>query len=188
MESVFRGLIVYVFLFIVFRVAGKRTLAQMTPFDLVLTLIISETVQQALVDSDHSLTNAFLLVLTLVGTAILLSILKQKSPIIEKLLDSVPVLVIEKGETHRDRMERIRVDDSDIISSGRQQQGLKSLDEIDFAVVENDGKITVIPKQRANGKGQTEPARQPKPEPGSEARKQTRRKTGQDEQERPEDS
>ncbi|MFX4689755.1 hypothetical protein ABTB16_20325, partial [Acinetobacter baumannii] len=71
MDSVLRALVVYAFLLIVFRIAGKRTLAQATNFELVLLLIISETVQEALVDQDHSVTNAFLLVVTLVGTSLL---------------------------------------------------------------------------------------------------------------------
>ena len=77
MESVFRGLIVYFFLLIMFRISGKQTLSQTTSFDLVLLLIISETTQQAMVNSDHSVTNGFLLIITLVGTTIVLSALKQ---------------------------------------------------------------------------------------------------------------
>ena len=75
MDSVLRGLLVYFFLLIVFRISGKRTLSQTTSFDLVLLLIISETTQQAMVDNDHSITNGFLLIMTLVGTSILLATL-----------------------------------------------------------------------------------------------------------------
>ena len=70
MEPVIRGLLVYAFLLVVFRIAGKRTLSEASSFDLVLALIISETVQQAMVDSDHSLTTGMILVLTLVATDI----------------------------------------------------------------------------------------------------------------------
>jgi len=77
MESVIRGVIVYIFLLIVFRLAGKRTLAQASNFELVLLLIISETTQQAMVDNDHSLTNSFLLILTLIACTVTLSWLKE---------------------------------------------------------------------------------------------------------------
>ena len=146
MDTVLRGLAVYFGLLIIFRLAGRRTLAQMTPFDLVLVLIISETIQQALVDSDHSIINAFVLVITLVGSAILMSVLKQKSTKIERLLDGLPVLVIENGKLHHDRMDQMRVDEDDIMSEAREMQGVKKLEDIQHAVAETSGRISVIPK------------------------------------------
>ena len=79
MESVIRAAAVYLFLLLVFRLAGQRTLAQITTFDLVLLLIISEAIQQALIGNDNSMTNAALVVLTLAGLNVALSILKQRS-------------------------------------------------------------------------------------------------------------
>ena len=85
MDSVIRGLAVFITLLVVFRVAGKRTLHETTTFDFVLILIISETVQQAMIDNDNSFTNAFLLVCTLVGINILFSLLKQRwSAVLER--------------------------------------------------------------------------------------------------------
>ncbi len=147
MDAVLRALVVYFVLLIIFRIAGNRTLAQMTSFDLILLLIISETIQQALVGSDQSITHAFLLVLTLVGAAVLLSLLKQKSRRLERLLEGAPVVVIEKGQEHQERMDKMRVDAADIMESARQQEGLRRLDDIDYAVVERNGEITVIPKE-----------------------------------------
>jgi len=147
MDAVLRALVVYFVLLIIFRIAGNRTLAQMTSFDLILLLIISETIQQALVGSDQSITHAFLLVLTLVGAAVLLSLLKQKSRRLERLLEGAPVVVIEKGQVHQERMDKMRVDAADIMESARQQEALRRLDDIDYAVVERNGEITVLPKE-----------------------------------------
>ena len=97
MESIVRGLVIYTILLVVFRMAGKRTLSETSSFDLILLLIISETVQQALIDSDNSVTNAALLVLTLVGADVLLSIAKQRVPSLERLLDGSPVIVMQDG-------------------------------------------------------------------------------------------
>ncbi|MBL1685893.1 DUF421 domain-containing protein, partial [Klebsiella pneumoniae] len=91
MDSVIQALAVYGFLLVLFRMAGKRSLAQITTFDFVLLLIISESIQNALVGQDYSLTHAALLVMTLVGVDIGLSLLKQRSPRIERLLDDVPL-------------------------------------------------------------------------------------------------
>ena len=90
MSSILRAAAVYLVLLVVFRVAGKRTLSDMTTFDLVLVLIISEAVQTALVDTDNSMTNAFLLVITLVGIDVLLSVLKHRFPSFGRSLDVIP--------------------------------------------------------------------------------------------------
>src|SRR5688572_20946993 len=136
MDSVLRGLIVYFFLLVVFRISGKRTLSQTTSFDLVMLLIISETTQQAMVDDDHSITNGFLLILTLVGTTVTLAWLKQRFPRLEQLLEGTPLVIIEDGRLHKDRMDSVRVDEEDILSAARQAHGLERLDQIKYAVVE----------------------------------------------------
>src|SRR5688572_3874119 len=147
MESVIRGLVVYAFLLIVFRLAGKRTLAQATNFELVLLLIISETTQQAMVDDDHSVTNGFLLILTLIGCTILLSVLKQRYRTLEKWLDDVPLIIFENGQLHHDRMNKLRVDEQDILAAARELQGLENLDAVKYAIVERNGEITIIPRR-----------------------------------------
>jgi uncharacterized membrane protein YcaP (DUF421 family) len=146
MESIFRGLVIYLFLLLVFRVSGKRTLAETTNFDLVLLLIISEVTQQAMVDNDHSMMNSALLIITLVGASIGLSLLKRSFPALDKWLDGVPLVIMEHGVMHRKRMSKARVDESDILSAGRFQHGLERLDQIKHAVMERDGSISVIRK------------------------------------------
>ena len=148
MESIIRGVIVYVFLLLVFRVAGKRTLAQSSPFELVLLLIISETIQQALVDSDHSITNGFLLILTLVGMSILLSVVKHHSDVASRWLDGLPVRVVRDGEWDQEVADKNRVDREEVLAAARCTQGLSRLDDVGHATVENDGRISVVPRDR----------------------------------------
>jgi uncharacterized membrane protein YcaP (DUF421 family) len=88
-------------------------------------LIIRETTQQAMVDDDHSITNAFLLIMTLIGASMALSLLKQRLPAVEKWLDGVPVVIIEKGRLLKDRMDKTRVDEADILEAARELQGLE---------------------------------------------------------------
>jgi uncharacterized membrane protein YcaP (DUF421 family) len=151
MESVIRGLVVYAFLLVVFRLAGKRTLAQSTNFELVLLLIISETTQQAMVDNDHSVVNGFLLILTLIACTVTLSLLKQRYPSIEKWLDDVPLVIFENGRLHHERMDKLRVDEQDILAAAREHQGLENLDQVKYAIVERNGEITIIPKRSERG-------------------------------------
>ena len=147
MESVIRGLLVYLFLLIFFRISGKRTLQQTTNFEFVLLLIISETTQQAMVGQDQSMTNGFLLILTLIGASIAFSLLKQRSPAIDKWIDGVPVVLIEDGKLHQHRMGKLRVDEKDILEAARVKRGYERLDQIKYAILERDGEISVIGKQ-----------------------------------------
>ncbi len=147
MESVIRGLVVYAFLLLVFRISGKRTLTDNSNFDLVLLLIISETTQQAMVDSDHSVTNGFLLIMTLIGASLGLSLLKQRVPAIEKWVDGTAVVIVENGTMHKDRMRKVRVDEADILESARKLQGLERMDQVKYAIVERNGEITIVPRE-----------------------------------------
>ncbi len=147
METIFRALAVYLGFLLVFRLSGKRTLAQATPFDLVLLLIISEAAQNAIVGSDdYSLTTMFLAVLTLVGTDMGLSYLKQRNPALERIVDDVPVLLMADGRTIDNHLQRNRVDLDDILEAARSSQGLERFDQIKFAVLERDGTISIIPR------------------------------------------
>lgn len=145
MESVLRGLAIYAIVWLVFRVTGKRALSESTTFDFVLLLIISETTQQALLGDDFSVTNAAVVIATLIGTDIVLSLVKQRSLLVEKLLDDVPVLLIEDGTPHRDRMKRTRIDEQDILEAARESRGLERLDQIKHAVLERTGTVSIIP-------------------------------------------
>jgi uncharacterized membrane protein YcaP (DUF421 family) len=149
MDAVIRGLVVYFFLLVIFRISGTRTLSQSTNFDMVLLLIISEVTQQAMVDSDHSITNAFLLITTLIGTSVALSFVKIWFLTVEKWIDGTPLLIIENGKMHRDRMKRIRIDENDILSAARRAHGLERMDQIKYAIVEGNGEITIVPAKAA---------------------------------------
>ena len=147
MDSIIRGAVVFLFLMVVFRVSGKRTLSQVTTFDFLLLLIVAETTQQAMIDSDNSMTHAALLIITLVGLDIGLSLLKQRSRRLERLMDDVPLVIVQDGEPIEDRMRKCRVDADDVLHAARELQGLERMDQIKFAILERSGGITVIPKE-----------------------------------------
>lgn len=146
MDSIIRVFAVYAFLVLVFRLSGKRTLSEASTFDLLMLLIISETTQQAMVDDDHSITHAFLLILTLVSIDVGLSLLKQRSKRVERVLDDVPLIILEDGRPIRDRMDKERVDEADVMEAARDKHGVERLDQIKYAVLERNGQITIVPK------------------------------------------
>jgi uncharacterized membrane protein YcaP (DUF421 family) len=148
MDLVIRGTAVYLFLLLIFRLSGKRSLRNVTTFDFVLLLIIAETTQQALVGEDYSVTGAFLLIVVLVGTDILLSLLKRASPRIDRVLEGQPLVILRDGVPLAARMHVERVDDDDILSAARETRGIDRLDDIERAILEKNGAISIVPRRR----------------------------------------
>jgi uncharacterized membrane protein YcaP (DUF421 family) len=146
MDAILRAVVVYLFLLVLFHISGKRSMSQITTFDFVLLLIIAETTQQALLGEDFSVTNCFLLVIALIVTEILIAKLKQASPLADRLIDGLPLVLLENGKPLQDRMERVKLDESDLLAAAREKQGLERLDQIKYAVLERSGGISIIPK------------------------------------------
>lgn len=146
MDAVLRAAATYFILLLIFRAAGKRSMAEMNAFDFILLLIISETTQSALVDGNNSLTNTVILVVTMVGLDIALSYVKEWVRPVERAMDSIPLIILAYGVPLVDRMRKARVDEADILSAARRSLGLERLDQIKFAVLETNGGISVIPK------------------------------------------
>lgn len=145
MDSIVRAAAIYLALFGLFRVSGKRSLSQSTTFDFVLLLIISEAVSSALLANDASITGALLSVVTLMVLDLMLSLARVRWPWLDRRMQDAPVWLIRQGrcDTHAMRMER--VDEQDILEVARLNQGLTSLDQIEAALMESNGKISIIP-------------------------------------------
>lgn len=146
MDAVLRSLAVYVFVFVIFRISGRRTLAQVTTFDFVLLLIIGEATQQGLLGDDFSVTNAFLVVGTLVLADIAMSLLQQRFPHLGRFVEGLPVVLVDDGRAIEHHLRKTRVDESDILERARQSQGLERLEDVKFAVLERDGSISIVPR------------------------------------------
>lgn len=93
----------------------------------------------------REMTNAMLLIVTLVGADILLSVIKQRFRPVDKWLDSLPIIVVKDGRLLTERTEPERVDEQDILEAARLQHGLESLSRIKYAVLEWGGKISIVP-------------------------------------------
>ncbi|MFB3814601.1 MAG: DUF421 domain-containing protein [Terriglobales bacterium] len=124
----------------------------------VLLLIISEASQQALLGEDYSFTAAAIVIATLVGIDMILVRLSTHSEKLHKIMDSVPLIILENGKLYKDRMEKAGVDESEILHAAREHQGLAPLDEIGYAILERSGGITVIPKRAGEPHGERKAA------------------------------
>jgi len=146
-DSVLRALVIYAFLLMLFRIAGKRTVSQMTTFDFVLLLVVAEATQQGLLGDDFSVTNAILTISALIGIDVAMSFVKRASPRVDRIVEGLPLVIVEDGQPKMDRMKRSRVDIGDVLTAARELQGLERLDQIKYAVLERSGGISIIPKQ-----------------------------------------
>jgi uncharacterized membrane protein YcaP (DUF421 family) len=146
-DSVLRAAAVYLFLLLLVRLTGKRSLAQITTFDFILLLVVSEAAQQALFGDDFSVTNGLLVITTLVTLDRALDWFAFRSRRMDRWVNDSALVLMEDGRMHRDRMERMHVQDEDILEKAREQQGLERLDQIKHAVLERTGTITVVPRR-----------------------------------------
>lgn len=147
MDGVIRGVAIYFTLLVIIRLSGRRTLAQMTPFDLVIVLVISETTQQAMLGDDFSITNSVLLILTLFTTDIALSYLKRWSRRTARLIDGAPTVLVTNGVYDEAALKGSRLQRDDVMQAARTQQGIASVKDIRFAILEVSGNISIIPKE-----------------------------------------
>lgn len=147
MEMVFRALAIYLVLLVVFKIAGRRALLQMTSFDLILLLIISEATQQALLGNDFSVTGATLTIITLVVVDVLFGLIKKYISGAESILDGTPVILVENGVPLKEKLKKVDVSCDDILVAARQNQGITELSKIKYAILERNGHISVIPEE-----------------------------------------
>jgi uncharacterized membrane protein YcaP (DUF421 family) len=149
METVLKALALYLVLLLLFRiVAGRRTLGEMTVFDLLILLIVGDITQEFLVGDDASITGVVLVVGTFLLGDVGLSFLKQRSPRIADWLDGVPTVLCRNGSLDAEAMAKARLQEEDIMAAAREFGGIARLEDVGLATLEVNGKISVVPKDR----------------------------------------
>jgi uncharacterized membrane protein YcaP (DUF421 family) len=146
MDAVLRAVLIYAALLLLFRIMGKRSLSQATTFDFVLLLVVGEATQQALLGEDFSLTMAVTVIATLVGLDRFADYIGYRFPRVDRILESVSVLLVDDGKLMRDRMAKAHIDEEEILTFARQAHGVESMDQVKYAVLEKDGGITIVPR------------------------------------------
>ncbi|MCP8466280.1 DUF421 domain-containing protein [Pseudomonas sp. ZM23] len=144
MDSVLRAVSIYLFLIILFRLVGKRALADVSTFDLLFLMIISEATQQAMLGDDFSTTNALLVIITLVVMDVVFSLMKLRFPRMDRIIEGASILIVEHGRPLKNRLAEARLREEDILLEARQSQGVERMEQIRFAILEKNGKISII--------------------------------------------
>jgi uncharacterized membrane protein YcaP (DUF421 family) len=151
MEPVLRAVGCYVLLLVIVRLSGKRGLAQVTIFDFVLLLLISQAVGNALVGNDSSLTTAVVTAVTLVVLNRGNDLAAHRWADMSHVLEDAPLVLIENGEVHEDRMTHMKIRLDDVLETARLDEGLERLDQIKHATLERSGAISIIPADADDG-------------------------------------
>jgi uncharacterized membrane protein YcaP (DUF421 family) len=138
----------YAILWVVFRIAGRRTLAEITTFDFILLLIIGDATQQALVGNDFSITTAALVIVTLVLLDLLMGRLAIRGGGLRRIIESAPVIVVDRGKALNDVLRDEGVDLDEVMMAAREKHGLEKLDDVKYAIVERHGGISIVPADR----------------------------------------
>ena len=145
-QFVLRGLLVFVFVLVFLRLSGKRQVGQMTPIDLVLVLLISNAVQNAMNGGDNSITAGAILAATLILADVAIGALARRSRRVEKFVEGSPALLIHNGKVLDRSLERVSMTHHDLMA-GLRASGVATVQQVHAAVLENNGHITVLERK-----------------------------------------
>lgn len=145
-EIIVRTVVVYWVVLFLLRIAGKRELGQMTPFDLVVILVIANAVQNAMTGGDNSLIGGVIAAATLTVVNIAVERWGERIPLLRRALASEPTLLLQDGRPIEEHLKKERIAVEEIEMAAR-QHGIADLADVAIAVLEEDGSISIIPKE-----------------------------------------
>lgn len=143
MDIVARASVMFVVLYVLLRIMGKREIGQLTPFELVVMIVLGDLIQQGVTHNDFSLTGAILAISTFAFLAIMMSWITYLFPRAEKLLDGEPRVIVRDGELLKDNLRRDRITQSEVESEMR-LAGISRMSDVAWAILEPQGKISFI--------------------------------------------
>ena len=144
-ELVARGAIIYALLLVMVRVAGKRTVGQFTPFDLLVVMLLSESVSNSLSGGDNSIPGGLLIAATLIGLNMAIAFVTSHSRKAAELIDGTAVLLGRDGKIFDEVVKKNRIAECDVEQAMREQDC--ELADMQYAFLEADGKITILKKK-----------------------------------------
>ena len=148
MDLVIRAAVAFFFVYLLTRIIGRRELSSLQPFDLILLVMIGDLVQQGVTQNDFSVTGALLVGGTIGLLTVAVSYASFRFPRLRPALDGEPVIVVEDGKPIARNLDRNRITLEELAAAARQNQ-FDSLDDVRWAVLETNGRISFIPKRAA---------------------------------------
>ncbi|MFL6416112.1 MAG: DUF421 domain-containing protein [Bryobacteraceae bacterium] len=146
MSGVIRAIVGYYFLVFMMRIAGRRPGKQLTPVDFILVFFSGGLILTTTVGDDRSLTNAVGQITAICAAHYVLVLLRSRFPSFGRVVDGTPLVLLERGQWHSHTMQNMMIQDADVMASAR-DQGVENLEQIDYAVLERNGQISIIAKE-----------------------------------------
>lgn len=147
LEKIVRPLVIYGFLVLLLRVQGQRALAQMNPFDLVVLLTISNTVQNAIIGNDNSLLGGMIGATTLVLANLLVIRLLYRHPRLDQALEGQPLVLVRDGRIVQENLDKALITRDELMAAIH-RQGILDLSDVREAILETSGTISIFPRER----------------------------------------
>jgi uncharacterized membrane protein YcaP (DUF421 family) len=147
MDIVIRASVVFLALFLVTRTIGRRELSVNEPFDVILLVVLGDLVQQGVTQTDTSVTGTMLAVFTFCLLTVALSMLSFRVPFLRNTLEGHPLILVENGKPLERNLKRQRLALEEVLAEARTGQ-VTRLEDIQWAILETNGTINVIPKRR----------------------------------------
>jgi uncharacterized membrane protein YcaP (DUF421 family) len=145
MDLVIRAAVIFGFIFLVTRIAGRRQLSELEPFDVILLVVLGDLVQQGITQSDESVTGTLIVISTITLLSVLVGWLSFRFPRVRLISEGEPIILIDDGKLIEANLRRERLTRGDLEEEAREQQ-LASLDQVRWAILEDGGSISIIPK------------------------------------------
>lgn len=146
MDLVIRATVIYLLIFLLTRVVGRRELSSLEPFDLIMLVVIGDLVQQGVTQSDYSVTGAFIVIGVIAVMTVFMSFVEFKFPRLRPFLGGEPLVLVEDGEVIWRNLRRQRITVEEVAAQARLQQ-IAHLADVQFAILETSGEISFIEKQ-----------------------------------------
>ena len=145
MDLVIRATVVFFFIFFMTRVVGRRQLSDLEPFDLILLVVLGDLVQQGITQSDESVTGTLTVISTIALLSVAVSWVSFRVKRVRLITEGEPIVLVQDGRPIERNLRRERITIEDVEEQLRESQ-LSSVSELRWAILENDGKISCIPR------------------------------------------
>lgn len=143
LSIIVKTLVLYFFIVVVYRVMGKKEVGKLSIIDLIVSILIAELAAISIEEADRSILTSIIPIVVLVVIQISISFISLKSVSLRKLIDGNPIVIIKDGKLNFKDMTKLRYTIDDLIAQLR-EQGIKSIEEVNYAVLENNGKLSVF--------------------------------------------
>lgn len=146
MHLIWKSIVLYLYIIFIYRLMGKKELGKLSITDFIVTILMAECAIYSITEKDVSVFTSIIPITCLALTQIIISFISLKSDKFRKFIDGTPSVIIKNGKLIFSTMSKLRYTLDDLIA-GLREHGVKSVEEVNYAILENNGKLSIFPKE-----------------------------------------